>query len=241
MYLCDQFKQMELKKKIVIAVDGFSSCGKSSYAKLIAHELNYIYIDSGAMYRAIALYALRKDLVSPGRAEIDEVVKLLPEINVSFTRKHDELFTLLNGENVEKEIRGAEVSSIVSEISKIKEVRSHMVKLQRKMGEEKGIVMDGRDIGTVVFPEAEIKIYMQANLEVRAKRRFDELKQKGIAADLDDIRKNIQERDYQDMHRSESPLLLAEDARVLDNSNMTFDEQMQWFFAMLKEKNLIIA
>lgn len=229
----------ELKQKIVIAIDGFSSCGKSSFAKLIAKKLAYIYIDSGAMYRAVALFAIRNKLIRNGQVDIDNLIKRLHEIHISFINYPIGVATFLNGDNIEMDIRGAEVSGVVSKVSKIKEVRLHLVELQKKMGRDKGIVMDGRDIGTVVFPDAEIKIFMKADPAVRAKRRFDELVEKGIPASLTSITKNIEERDYQDIHRDISPLRQADDASVLDNSYMTFDEQMEWFNNLLKSKDVL--
>jgi CMP/dCMP kinase len=231
---------IELKRKIVIAIDGFSSCGKSSFAKLIAKELNYIYIDSGAMYRAVALFAIRNKLYRNEQVETDLLISRLQEIHISFSIGKDGITTLLNGENIEMDIRGAAVSGVVSKVSKIKEVRLHLAELQKNMGQHKGIVMDGRDIGTVVFPDAEVKIYMRADVAVRAKRRFDELIEKGIPASLESITKNIEERDYQDIHREVSPLRQAEDAFVLDNSNLTFDQQMNWFYDVLKSKDLLL-
>ncbi|MBN1952099.1 MAG: (d)CMP kinase [Bacteroidales bacterium] len=230
---------IHLTEKIIVAVDGYSSCGKSSYAKLIARELDYIYLDSGAMYRTIALFALRNQLIKEFRIDTYTLINNLPKIDISFRNLEGENHTFMNGEDIEQEIRGVEVSSIVSEISKIPEIRTHLVDLQQQMGFNKGIVMDGRDIGTVVFPDAEIKIFMKANTEIRAKRRFDELAQKGIPASIDEIRKNINERDYLDMNRKVSPLVQAEDAIVLDNSTMSFGEQMQWFMELLGRKGFL--
>jgi CMP/dCMP kinase len=230
---------IELKRKVIIAIDGFSSCGKSSFAKLIAKQLNYIYLDSGAMYRAVALFAIRNNLIRKDLVETDKLINRLNEIHISFIKDSIGIATLLNGENIEMDIRGVEVSGVVSKVSKIKEIRLHLVELQKKMGQNKGIVMDGRDIGTVVFPDAEIKIYMKADASVRAKRRFDELVEKGIPASLEAITKNIEERDYQDIHREVSPLRQADDAFVMDNSLMTFDLQMQWFYDVLKSKDLL--
>ena len=231
---------MELKKKIVVAIDGFSSCGKSTYAKLIAKELDYIFIDTGAMYRSVSLFAIRQQLVKEKTIDTTELISRLNEIRITF--KHDstgKICTFLNDENVEEAIRGVEVSQLVSEVSTIKEVRGHLVAQQQKMGKEKGIVMDGRDIGTVVFPDAEIKIYMTASAKVRAQRRYDELTQKGILVSFEEIQKNIEERDYTDIHRKESPLKKARDAIELDNSHMSFAEQMQWFKALIIKKNLL--
>jgi cytidylate kinase len=220
-----------LDNKMIIAVDGYSSCGKSTFAKAIAKELGYIYVDSGAMYRAVALYCLRKRIIINNNFELKHILKALKLIDIEFkfskqTQKYE---TFLNNKNVEEDIRSVEVSEVVSLISKIKEVREKILKLQRKIGQTKGIVMDGRDIGTVVFPDAELKIFMTANVDIRAKRRYDELIEKGFKVSLDEIKKNIEERDHQDVNRKESPLAKAKDALVLDNSNMTVKEQMDWF------------
>jgi CMP/dCMP kinase len=231
---------MVLRKKIIIAIDGYSSCGKSSFAKLIALQLHYLYLDSGAMYRAVALYAMRNKLMAGNDVDIDKLNSCLSEINIDFAKDQNGFYTLLNGENIEKEIRGVAVSTSVSAISKIRQVRQRLVQIQQKMGQNKGIVMDGRDIGTVVFPQAEIKVFMIADAKVRAKRRFDELVAKGIAASLEEIKANIEARDYQDIHRELSPLIQAEDSFVLDNSYMTFDEQMLWFENILKTKGLVV-
>ncbi len=220
-----------LNKSIIIAVDGYSSCGKSTFAKSIAEELDYVYIDSGAMYRAVALYCLKKGIIMNDNSDIKQVIKALKFIDIEFkfNRSAQKYETFLNNENVEEDIRSVEVSEVVSLISKIKQVREKILVLQRRMGEKKGIVMDGRDIGTVVFPEAELKIFMTADVNVRAKRRYDELKEKGLKVSLDEIKKNIEQRDYQDANRKESPLAKAKDAIELDNSNMTVEEQMDWF------------
>jgi cytidylate kinase len=228
-----------LRKKIIVAVDGYSSCGKSSFAKLIARVLDYLYLDSGAMYRAVTLYALRHGWINDKIINANMLIANLKHVTISFKINKGENQTYLNDEQVEQDIRGVEVSSVVSEISKIPEVRKHLVQLQQKIGKNKGIVMDGRDIGTVVFPAAEVKIFMTANAAVRAKRRYDELKAKGLGASIDEIAKNIGERDYQDIHRKVSPLVQAKDAVVLDNSTMTFEDQMTWFRQLLKQRNLI--
>jgi len=230
---------IQLKQKIIVAIDGFSSCGKSSFAKLLSKELNYIYIDSGAMYRAVALFALRSKLISETLVVKKDLIDRLNEIDIRFEKTPEGIITTLNGQGVEMEIRGTEVSNIVSVISKIKEVRAHLVIIQKKMGAEKAIVMDGRDIGTVVFPQAEIKIFMKAEVSVRAKRRYEELIEKGIPASFESIIKNIVERDTQDINRTESPLLQANDAFVLDNSYMNFAEQMEWFLEVLKNNKLL--
>jgi cytidylate kinase len=230
---------IKIKKKIIIAIDGFSSCGKSSFAKAIARELNYKYLDSGAMYRAVALFAMRTNEISGNGILLEKLIKNLETIDIDFAKGPDGYITLLNGENVENEIRGVAVSSQVSAISKIKEVRHRLVQIQKKIGQSKRIVMDGRDIGTIVFPDAEIKIYMVADVNVRSKRRYDELSTKGILASLDEIKLNIQQRDFQDMNREISPLTQAKDALVLDNSFMTPDQQMVWFENILVEKGLV--
>lgn len=218
-------------KKIVIAIDGFSSCGKSTMAKDLAREVGYIYVDTGAMYRSVTLYALRNQLFdADGNIMANALEAAMPHINISFklneqTGRPD---TYLNGQCVENEIRTLEVSSKVSIVAALPFVRKKLVEEQQKMGEEKGIVMDGRDIGTVVFPQAELKIFVTASAEVRAQRRFDELEAKGMPADYADILKNVQERDYIDSHRAVSPLTKAADAIELDNSHMTIAEQKQW-------------
>lgn len=218
-------------KKIVIAIDGFSSCGKSTMAKDLAHEVGYIYVDTGAMYRSVTLYALRNQLFdADGNIIANALEAAMPHINIAFklneqTGRPD---TYLNGQCVENEIRTLEVSSKVSIVAALPFVRKKLVEEQQKMGEEKGIVMDGRDIGTVVFPQAELKIFVTASAEVRAQRRFDELEAKGMPADYADILKNVQERDYIDSHRAVSPLTKAADAIELDNSHMTIAEQKQW-------------
>lgn len=218
-------------KKITIAIDGYSSCGKSTMAKDLAKEIGYVYVDTGAMYRSVTLYALRNKLFdAEGNVKVDELVKKMPEIHISFkfneaTGRPD---CYLNGELVEKEIRSLEVSSHVSPIAAIPFVREALVAQQKKMGEDKGIVMDGRDIGTTVFPDAELKIFVTASSQVRAQRRYDELQEKGMPADFEDILKNVEERDYIDTHRETSPLRQAEDAIVLDNSQLTIPQQKAW-------------
>jgi len=223
----------------IIAVDGYSSCGKSTFARLIANELGFVYIDSGAMYRAVAQYCLENDMLSGDTVNREKLRQSLEKINIRFvfnekTRVQE---TWLNNSNVESEIRGIRVSSVVSAISQIPEVREKMVALQRTIGENGKVVMDGRDIGTVVFPNARLKIFMTADATVRAKRRYDELMQKGVMVELQEIADNIRMRDHKDENRSESPLLKAWDALVLDNSKMTVDQQMQWFRERWNEKN----
>ena len=223
--------------KIIVAIDGHSSCGKSTIARALAAKLGYIFIDSGAMYRAVTLFALRNKLISDGDVNRQKLIDSLPEIKIEF-RYNPELHKsemFLDGENVEEEIRQLPVSQNVSPVATITEVRQAMVKLQRKLGENKGIVMDGRDIGTVVFPEAELKLFVTASTEIRAKRRFDELTAKGETVSFEEILKNIQERDRIDSSREVSPLRKADDALVLDNSYMSRKEQLDWVIAKDKE------
>ncbi|HEX2937287.1 MAG TPA: (d)CMP kinase [Bacteroidales bacterium] len=227
-------------KPIVIAIDGHSSCGKSSFAKAIAKELNYLYVDSGAMYRAVTLYAMQNGLIQNGQVDTSRLEQTLDQIEVDFRfntllAKYE---TFLNGKNVEEDIRTMAVSENVSAVSKIKLVRARLVDLQQRFGINKGIVMDGRDIGTVVYPHADIKLFMTASIEVRASRRFLELQQKGIAGNLDEVKENLSQRDEMDQNRKESPLKKADDAIILDNSDMTPDEQLVWFEKLLKEKFL---
>ena len=221
-------------KKIVIAIDGHSSCGKSTMAKALAREVGYIYVDTGAMYRAVTLFALRQGLFNAdGTVKANELEQLMPQIEVGFKLDEQSKLPLvhLNGECVENEIRGLEVSSHVSPVAALPFVRAAMTAQQQRMGRDKGIVMDGRDIGTVVFPDAELKIFVTASAEVRAQRRYDELKAKGQEVNYDDILKNVQERDYIDSHREVAPLRQADDAVLLDNSDMTIAEQQQWLMA----------
>ena len=224
-------------RKIVIAIDGHSSCGKSTVAKSLAQRLGYVYIDSGAMYRVVTLVAMRKGLIKNHVPDILEVIAELSNIKISF--KWDEKLgqntTFLNGKNVENEIRTLEVSQNVSPISTIAEVREEMVKQQRENGKNKGIVMDGRDIGTVVFPDAELKIFMTASPEIRAERRFLELKEKGEAVNFDEILENVKKRDEIDSSREVSPLVKANDAMVLDNSLLTREEQLDWVIKKVNE------
>ncbi|MDE5869529.1 MAG: (d)CMP kinase [Muribaculaceae bacterium] len=223
--------------KIIIAIDGFSSSGKSTMARDLARRIGYVYVDSGAMYRAVTLYALRHGMASDGKVDVDSLVKALPEINISFLPAGDDgvQHTLLNGEDVEKEIRSMEVSGMVSPVAAIPEVRHHLVDLQRKFGEQRGIVMDGRDIGTTVFPDAEMKVFVEASPEVRAQRRAKELKEKGETVDYEAVLSNIRERDLIDTTRKESPLTKAPDALILDNDNLTIPQQMDWLMSKFKE------
>ena len=218
-------------KKITIAIDGFSSCGKSTMAKDLARKIGYVYVDTGAMYRSVTLFAMRNNLFNEDDSvKTTELEKMMNDIQISFVFNNEtgRPDTYLNGELVEKDIRTLDVSSHVSNIAAIPFVRKAMVAQQQRMGKDKGLVMDGRDIGTTVFPEAELKIFVTASSKVRAQRRFDELKEKGMPADFNDILKNVEERDYIDSHREVSPLRKAEDAIELDNSNMTIAEQSEW-------------
>lgn len=218
-------------KKITIAIDGYSSCGKSTMAKQLARKLGYIYVDTGAMYRAVTLYALRNGMFNEdGTIDTARLETEMPNINISFQINAETGCpdAYLNGEYVEKEIRSLEVSNHVSPISALPFVREALVAQQRQMGAEKGVVMDGRDIGTTVFPDAELKVFVTASAKVRAQRRYDELQAKGMPADFDDILTNVEQRDYIDTHREVSPLRKADDAIELDNSNMTIEEQDKW-------------
>ena len=223
-------------KKITIAIDGHSSCGKSTMAKELARRVGYIYVDTGAMYRSVTLYALRNGLFNAdGSIKTDELEDALSDIIIEQKLVDGKTTTFLNGENVEREIRTLEVSNHVSPISALPFVRTALVAQQQRMGQEGGIVMDGRDIGTVVLPQAELKIFVTASAEVRAQRRFDELKEKGMPADYNDILKNVQERDYIASHREVSPLRQADDALLLDNSHMTIPEQNEWLMQRVEE------
>ena len=223
-------------KKITIAIDGHSSCGKSTMAKALARKVGYVYVDTGAMYRSVTLYALRHDLFrEDGSIKTEELETALKDIVIEQKLVDGKTTTFLNGENVERDIRTLEVSNHVSPVAALPFVRTALVAQQQRMGENGGIVMDGRDIGTVVFPHAELKIFVTASAEVRAQRRYDELKEKGMAADYDDILKNVQERDYIDSHRDVSPLRQADDALLLDNSHMTIPEQDEWLMQRFRE------
>ena len=220
-------------KKITIAVDGFSSCGKSTMAKDLAREIGYIYIDSGAMYRAVTLYCLENGFFTNDGIDTAQLEAAMPNIRISFQLNPETQrpMTFLNGVNVEDRIRTMEVSTRVSPVAALPFVREALVKLQQEMGKEKGIVMDGRDIGTAVFPDAELKIFVTASAEIRAQRRYDELKAKGQEASFEEILANVKERDYIDQNREVSPLRKADDAILLDNSNLTIEEQKQWLAA----------
>ena len=218
-------------QNIIVAIDGYSSCWKSTIAKALAKHVGYTYVDTGAMYRATALYAQRAGLTN----DLLQIIPLLKNIQISFIQTPDGQHVTLNGEDVESHIRTLEVGELASQISTIKEVRAFLVAQQQAMGEKKGIVMDGRDIGTVVFPQAELKLFLTASPEVRAKRRFLELQAKGENPNLEEVLRATNERDYRDTHRAESPLRQAEDAIVVDNSEMTREEQMEHIIDVFSE------
>lgn len=215
------------ENKIIVAIDGYSSCGKSTIAKALAKYAGYTYVDTGAMYRAIGLYTLRHHL-----EEEAEIIAALPHIQVGFALIDGAQHVTLNGEDVESHIRTLEAGNRASQISQIKQVRAFLVAQQQKMGEEKGIVMDGRDIGTVVFPKAELKLFLTASPEVRAQRRYDELVEKGETPNYEEVLADVNDRDYRDTHRAESPLRQAEDAVVVDNSHLTREEQMNVIYGL---------
>jgi cytidylate kinase len=216
-------------QNITIAIDGFSSTGKSTIAKQLAKHLGYIYVDTGAMYRAVTLFTMRNGFIDSEHFDVVALVSKLNEVDISFTFNAELGFAevYLNGENIEKEIRTLEVSSFVSKVAAIPEVRYQLVKQQQQMGKDKGVVMDGRDIGTVVFPHAELKLFMTASAEKRAQRRYDELIERGDKVTYQDVLRNVQERDYIDTHREDSPLVKAEDAIEIDNSNLTLESQFE--------------
>lgn len=223
-------------RKITIAIDGFSSCGKSTMAKDLAREIGYIYIDSGAMYRAVTLYCIENGLLHDGQIDVEKLRNEINNIHITFrpnaeTNRPD---TFLNGMNVENKIRTMEVSSHVSPVAALDFVRKSMVRQQQEMGRQKGIVMDGRDIGTTVFPDAELKIFVTASPEIRAQRRYDELKAKGQIVNFDEILENVKQRDYIDQHREVSPLRKADDALLLDNSHLTIEQQKTWLTEQFK-------
>ncbi len=229
---------MSDQKALTIAIDGYASTGKSSFAKNIARAMQYKYIDSGAMYRAATFFFLEKNLLTKINKDAEKLISWLDAINIiiDFDPQTMRTITYLNGRNVEKEIRSGEVSEHVSNVSKIRQVREKMVRLQQETGKDGAVVMDGRDIGTVVFPEAALKIFMTADLHVRAERRYRELKEKGIEMSFEAVKNNIQERDRIDETRDVSPLKKAPDALVLDNTQMTPEEQMQWVLQIIREK-----
>lgn len=226
--------------RIIIAIDGYSSCGKSTLAKALAARLGYAYIDSGAMYRCVTLYALDHGIIKDQRFDEKEIIKILPRLNISFqfnphTKTNE---TFLNGENVEKQIRTLEVAAMVSKVSAVKEVRAHMAAIQRKLGRNKGIVMDGRDIGTHIFPDAELKIFMTADTDVRVQRRLDELNSKGIHVEKNEVKMNLLQRDHDDTHRKENPLVKAKDCIVLDNSELSKEEQLDYVLKLINDLTL---
>ncbi|MEO8760533.1 MAG: (d)CMP kinase [Bacteroidia bacterium] len=226
--------------KIIIAIDGYSSCGKSTVARALASRLGYAYIDSGAMYRCVTLYALQKGMIKDKVFLDEEIIAILPEVHITFqfnahTKSSD---TFLNDVNVERQIRSLEVAEIVSKVSAVKDVRTHMVALQRSMGTGKAIVMDGRDIGTNVFPNAELKIFMTADMDVRISRRLDELNSKGMHVNHEDVKRNLLERDHDDTHRKENPLTKAEDAIILDNTELTKEEQLEFVVKIINDLTL---
>ncbi len=231
------------KQKIIIAIDGHSSTGKSTVAKQLAKALGYIYVDTGAMYRAISLYAMRKDMISTSHFDIETLESELPKINITFriNPKTKLAEALLNGENVEREIRTLDVSRVVSKVAAVSSVRRKLVEQQQAMGKDRGIVMDGRDIGTVVFPDAELKLFMTATAKDRAERRFLELKERGDDVTYEDVLKNVVNRDHIDSTRKDSPLQKAEDAIKIDNSNLTLDEQFDQILKLAQRKILQLA
>jgi len=222
-------------KKLTIAIDGFSACGKSTLAKDLAKKLDYIFIDSGAMYRGVALYCLKNQLFSDGEPLVEKIKEQLNHINLEFKTVDQQSLLFLNGINVANEIRENAVASVVSKIATIKEVRQKLVAEQQKMGQKGGIIMDGRDIGSVVFPNAELKLFVTADKKIRTQRRLDELKSKGIESSYDEVKKNLEERDFIDSTRAESPLIQVDDAIVLDNSNLNRDEQVEWVLQILAQ------
>lgn len=229
-----------MDNKITIAIDGFSSTGKSTLAKQLAKQLGYVYVDTGAMYRAVTLFALNNHFISDTDLDKEGLAASLDNVNLKFVFNPNLGFAemYLNGENVEAEIRTMRVSGFVSRIAEVSKVRAKLVEQQQQMGKDKGIVMDGRDIGTVVFPHAELKLFMTASPETRAQRRFEELTQKGQEVRYDDVLKNVQERDYIDSHREDSPLVKADDAIEIDNSYLTIQEQFDLVLDLVKEKQL---
>jgi len=224
-------------KKITIAIDGFSSTGKSTLAKQLANHLGYVYVDTGAMYRAIALFAMQNGYINNEFFDKESLISSLPFIKLQFKFNSDLGFAemYLNDVNVEKEIRTIEVSSFVSKVAEISEVRAKLVEQQKEMGKDKGVVMDGRDIGTVVFPDAELKIFMTASAATRAQRRYDELMQKGDNVSFEEVLKNVEERDYIDTHRDNSPLVKAADAIEIDNSHLSREEQFEFVLGLINE------
>ena len=224
--------------KITIAIDGYSSCGKSTLAKTLAKSIDYSYVDTGAMYRCVTLYALENGIIKNDQVDKESLVGQLDDISISFqhSEQSKEADAYLNGVNVEEIIRGMNISNHVSQISIIKEVREKMVAMQQKMGKETGVIMVGRDIGTVVFPDAELKVFMTASIEVRVKRRYDEMQAKGLHVSVDDVKENVLSRDYEDTHRKHSPLVQADDAVVLDNSDLNEEDQLNFMLKLVEER-----
>ena len=229
-------------KKITIAIDGFSACGKSTLAKALSKKLGYNYVDSGAMYRAVTLFAIQHDYIKNSLVNTDAIIYNLNRINIWFNynavRKISETF--LNGKNVETQIRQLQVSNLVSQLRTIKEVRKKMVGIQQEMGKDKSVVMDGRDIGTTVFPNAELKLFMTADVEIRTQRRLDELRAKGEKVTLEEIKKNLVERDHIDAHRKESPLSRAKDAILFDNSDLNEKQQLDYILKLIKDFGVLV-
>ncbi len=226
-------------KKIIVAIDGFSSCGKSTMAKILAQETGYIYVDTGAMYRAVSLFCIRNGWMTATEINVPAIEKYIPDIQLEFrANENGKAEMYLNGENVENEIRTLDVANGASRISTVAAVRRELVRQQQKMGEKKGIVMDGRDIGTVVFPDAELKIFLTASAEIRAKRRLDEMTAKGENVNYEDVLANVIERDFRDQNRKESPLRKAEDALEIDNTTLSPKEQQEILRQLFKQKTL---
>ncbi|MGM0636295.1 MAG: (d)CMP kinase [Bacteroidota bacterium] len=225
-------------KKIIIAIDGHSSTGKSTLAKQLAQKLNYIYVDTGAMYRAITYFAMKENLLSPTHFDQEKLIRSLENIDIEFkiTPQNDQAAVFLNNENVESKIRSMDVSNLVSKVAKLPEVRKKLVHIQQKMGQQKGIVMDGRDIGTVVFPKAELKLFMTASAKIRAERRYQEIKQKDDSITFEEVLKNVEERDQIDSSRQHSPLKQADDAIKIDNSKLNQKEQFEVVMKLVNKK-----
>ena len=237
--LITEFKTLHLLlMEINIAIDGYSSCGKSTLAKLLSQKMEYSYIDTGAMYRSVTLYLVNQGLIKDGKVDRNSIISALPNINVTFkfNPSKNQSDTYLNGVNVEDEIRSPEISGLVSGISTLKEVRQKLIALQKTIGESKRVVMDGRDIGTAVLPNAEVKFFVTADLDVRTQRRFDELESKGYDFSFEKVKKNLLERDHNDTHREENPLRQAEDAILLDNTDLTIDELVNLAFEIVEKK-----
>lgn len=224
-----------MKKKLTIAIDGFSACGKSTLAKDLAKKLDYIFIDSGAMYRGVALYCLENELIIDAEPSVDRIIENLNDIQLEFKTIDQQSLLFLNNRNVSTEIRENAVANVVSKIATIKDVRQKLVAEQQKMGEKGGIIMDGRDIASVVFPRADLKLFVTADTKIRIQRRLDELKNKGITSSFDEVAKNLKERDFIDSTRAESPLIQVEDAIVLDNTNLNREEQVEWVMKLIEQ------